>query len=212
MNYLSPAEFDLFGLETATAESWIGAASALINSHCRRPTLSVNQYVERIRLMPGRNTAGLTYLPLALVDPATTPVVAARARYAVANSRWGDDGRGVNDLAFDVAQSFALPGTWTALNPAAIDFELETGSLVLPNNALGLRYNEVEITYNAGLATIPDEVKFACVQIVKNAQATPALNVRSERLDRMRLDYFADALLDASVRTMLAPYVAQRLR
>jgi len=111
----------------------------------------------------------------------------------------------------DVAQNFALPGSWPDLDVTAVDFERFSGALLLPSSTLGLQFNEVEITYNAGLDPIPDEVKFACAQIVKNAQATPALNVRSEQIDSMRLEYFADALLDASVRTMLAPYVAQRL-
>ena len=114
-------------------------------------------------------------------------------------------------MALDVAQNFSLGGSWATLDAAAMDFEKETGSLLLPPNTLGLQYNEVEITYNAGLDPIPDEVKVACAQIVKNAQAMPAFNVRAEQIDRMRLEYFADSLLDASVRTLLAPYVAQRL-
>jgi hypothetical protein len=58
---------------------------------------------------------------------------------------------------------------------------------------------------------IPDPVKFACAQIVRNAQATPALNVRIGRVDRMRMDYFSDSLIDQNVRSMLAPYVAQKV-
>ena len=54
------------------------------------------------------------------------------------------------------------------------------------------------------IAAIPDAVKFACAQIVRNAQATPALNVRSESIDRLRLDYFSDTLLDSSVQSLLA--------
>jgi hypothetical protein len=45
---------------------------------------------------------------------------------------------------------------------------------------------------------------------VRNAQSTPALNVRRGRLDRMYLDYFSDTLLDDTVRELLAPYVAQK--
>jgi hypothetical protein len=54
-------------------------------------------------------------------------------------------------------------------------------------------------------------VKVACAQLVKNAQAMPALNVRKGFLDRMRLEYFAEALLDQSVRALLAPHVAQKV-
>ena len=81
----------------------------------------------------------------------------------------------------------------------------------MPSNPLGFGYNEVEITYTAGLPAIPDAVKFACAQIVRNAQATPALNVRSGSLERMQLEYFADTLLDPTVCASLAPYVAQKM-
>lgn len=208
MNYLLSSEFELYGLEASTPESWVAAASAMIDAHCRRATLAVSQYVERMRLPLGRNSLQLTYLPLALVASATSPIIGARARYAPTTARYGE---GLSDVALDVAQSFSLAGSWANLDPATVDFDKETGSALLPPNTLGLQYNEVEITYNAGLDPLPDEVKFACAQIVKNAQATPAFNVRAEQIDSLRLEYFADALLDASVRTMLAPYVAQRL-
>jgi hypothetical protein len=45
---------------------------------------------------------------------------------------------------------------------------------------------------------------------VRNAQATPAVNVKVGRVDRMRMDYFAPDLLDATVRSLLAPFVAQK--
>jgi hypothetical protein len=59
---------------------------------------------------------------------------------------------------------------------------------------------------------VPDAVKYACAQIVRNAQATPAVNVRSGHLDRLRMDYFEPDLLDATVRALLAPFVAQKTR
>jgi hypothetical protein len=65
--------------------------------------------------------------------------------------------------------------------------------------------------YTAGLPVIPDGVKVACAQVVRNAQATPALNVKAERIDHLRLDYFADTLLDQTVRSLLQPYVAQKV-
>jgi hypothetical protein len=74
-----------------------------------------------------------------------------------------------------------------------------------------LSFNEVEITYNAGMAPISEPVQFACAQIVRNALATPALTVRASNLDRMHFEYFADTLLDQGVRKLLHPYVAQKL-
>jgi hypothetical protein len=47
--------------------------------------------------------------------------------------------------------------------------------------------------------------------LVKNAQATPALNVRAGTLNSMHLEYFSDTLIDSTVQGMLAPYVAQKV-
>jgi hypothetical protein len=81
----------------------------------------------------------------------------------------------------------------------------------LPWNVLGLPYNEVSVTYTAGLATIGDDVKTACAQIVRNAQATPALNACKTKIDTMQMQYFSSSLLDATVQAWLRPYVANRL-
>jgi hypothetical protein len=208
MNYILATEHTQYGLDTSTPENWIGAACALIDAHCRRPSLAVTQYVERMRIDPHRNLAQLTYLPLAPLAPATSPIISVRARYSRSQIRKGEI---ANDLVSDVALAFSLAGTWIDVDTTLVDLDANAGLLVLPVNALTLTYNEVEITYTAGLATIPDAVKFACAQIVKNTQATPGLNVKSGRLDRMKMDYFSDSLLDESVRKMLAPYVAQRI-
>jgi hypothetical protein len=207
MNYLAASEYETYGLEATTPLALVAAASTIIDSHCRRTTLAVSQYEERIRLAPDRNTVRLTYLPLATVAPATTPVVSARGRYSIPRrGEWPTD-----DLQLDVALLFGLPGVWTALDPNAIDVYPATGELTLPLNIVGLWFSEIEVSYTAGLATIADPVKFACAQIVRNAQATPALNVHTGRVDRMRLDYFSDTLLDQTVQAMLAPYVAQKV-
>jgi len=204
MNYLAAEEYENYGIDEATPASWVGAASSLIDAHCRRPTLGTAQYLERKRLTPGRNCVQLTYLPLA----ASSPLVSARGRYAT--PRRGDD-LTTWDMAQDVATAFALPGSWTDIDVAAMDCCGETGEVSWPGNPLGLQFQEIEITYTAGLDVIPDPIKFACAQIVRNAQATPALNVRANTLNSMHLEYFADTLVDSTVQTMLAPYVAQKV-
>ena len=207
MNYLSPSEYEAYGLEATTPAAWVTAASTVIDAHCRRATLGVAQYEERLRIAAGRNTIRVTYVPLAIVVPATTPIISARGRYAIPRrGEWPFD-----DLSSDIALMFGLPGTWNAVDPAGIDVYPETGELSLPVNAVGLGYSEIDLVYTAGLPTISDPVRVACAQIVRNAQATPALNVRSGRVDRLHLDYFSDSLIDQTVRTLLAPYVAQKV-
>ena len=207
MSYLSATEYVTYGLDATTPAAFVAAASSMIDAHCRRASLAVTQYEERLRLPPDRNTVRLAYLPLAAVAPATTPIVSAQGRYCIPRrGEWPFD-----DLRLDVALMFGLPGVWTAIDVSAIDYFANTGELTLPLNIVGLWFSEVDIVYTAGFSTIPDPVKFACAQIVRNTQATPALNVKAERLDRMLLSYFSDTLIDQTVREMLAPYVAQKV-
>jgi len=208
MNYLAAEEYEDYGIEASTAASWVAAASSLIDAHCRRPTLGTSQYTERLRLTPGRNSVRLTYLPLATPQGLNSPIVSARARYAT--PRRGDD-LTTWDITQEVAAAFALPGSWIAIDVSNMDSFTSTGEVSWPGNPLGLQFQEIEITYMAGYDTIPDPVKFACAQIVRNGQATPALNVKASTLNSMHLEYFADTLLDASVQAMLAPYVAQKV-
>jgi hypothetical protein len=111
----------------------------------------------------------------------------------------------------EAALAFSLPGEWTAIDPATVDYAADTGDLTLPWNLLGLPYNEVMVTYTAGLAAIGDDVKSACAQIVRNAQAQPALNASLSKMDTMQMKYFSSSLLDETVQAWLRPYVASRL-
>jgi hypothetical protein len=207
MIYLTPSEYEYYGLDATTPAAVVAAASSLIDAHCRRATLAVAQYEERIRLAADRNTVRLSYIPLAIVAPAITPIVSAQGRYTI--PRRGD--WPFDDLRLDAALMFGLPGLWTAIDPAAIDFFANTGELTLPLNIVGLWFSEVDIVYMAGMAVISDPVKFACAQIVRNAQATPALNVSVGKIDTMSMNYFSDSLIDQTVQAMLAPYVAQKV-
>ena len=206
MNDLDTTEYLTYGLDAATDPSWVTAASAIIDAHCRRVTLGVNQYEERLKMPPELNTVRVSYLPLVTVSPATTPIVTLQGRYGIPRrGEWP-----FPEMSLEFALVFALPGSWTTIDPTTISIWADSGELTFPINALGLFFNEVDVIYNAGLATIPTGVKVACAQVVKNAQVTPALNVKSGKLDRMRLDYFGDTLLDETVRSLLEPYVARK--
>jgi len=206
MAYLEPEDYPNYGLPAGTSADWITAATALINSYCRRPDLNVTQYTERLRLTSGVQTVRLSYLPLAPLGAAASPLVSLEGRYA--RPRRGEVAEG--PLA-QIAWAFSLPGQWSAIDPATVDFDANTGELTLPRNLLGLEYNEVMASYTAGLATIGDDVKTACAQIVRNAQATPALNASRARIDTMHMQYFSSSLVDQTVQAWLRPYVANRL-
>lgn len=206
MAYLEPADYPNYGLPAGTTADWIAAATALINSYCRRPDLNVVQYTERMRIASGARTVLLTYLPLAPLAPATSAFVNIEGRYA--NPRRGEV---VLEPLAQIAGAFGLPGQWAPIDPSLVDVDPNTGELTLPWNLYGLPWNEVQVTYTAGLATIGDDVKSACAQIVRNAQATPALNASRTKMDTMWIEYFSSSLIDDTVKEWLKPYVASRL-
>ena len=206
MGYLLPAEYVQYGLTAETADDWVTMASALMESFCRRPSLLVTQYVERMRLTNGSQTARLSYRPLAPAPGADSALVDVKVRY-------GRPRRGELPDPFreQVAWAFSVPGSWSTLDVNSVDINQTTAELTFPLNFLGLNYNEVEVTYTSGFAVVPDAVKVACVQIVKNAQATPAMNVKSSRMDTLQMQYFSGSLIDPQVQALLRPYVAERL-
>ncbi len=57
MGYLLPTDYCNFGLAADTTDDWVTAASALIDAHCRRPSLSTTQYVERMRVVEGSQSS-----------------------------------------------------------------------------------------------------------------------------------------------------------
>jgi hypothetical protein len=204
--YLQPTEYQTYGLASDVTGDWITAASSLIDSYCRRTSLNPTQYTERLRIVEGSQTARLSHLPLAAIAPAMLPFVSIQARYAKPRR-----GQTVYPLQEEVLWAFSLPGAWTTVDPTTVDFLADTGELIFPLNILGLPYNEVQVTYTAGLATIPSAVKCACAQIVKNAQATPGLNVKASKIDTLQLQYFGGSLVDASVAATLQPWISTRL-
>ena len=206
MGYLDPTEYVEYGLATDTPDHWAIMASALMEAHCRRPSLLVTQYVERMRLTADSQAVRLSYLPLAPLATATSPLVDIRVRY-------GQPRRGElqDPMLAQVAWAFSIPGSWNALDLSNVDVNVVTGNVTFPRNLLGMSYNEVEVTYTAGFVVAPAAVKAACAQIVKNALATPAMNVKGSKMDTLQMQYFAGSLIDANVQVMLAPYVAQRI-
>ena len=203
MGYLLPTDYENYGLAPDTTDDWITVASALMENYCRRESLAVAQYTERFRLTSGTPCALLSYLPLVPLAPGTQPLLTVQARYLC---RHGEPAYELEELW----TAFSLPGTWITLDPTTVDWT-PNGSLTLPWPVMGLPYSELQVTYTAGLAAIPDAVKSACALIVKNAQSTSGMNVKSNRVDMVQVQYFSDQLVDSTVKTLLRPWVANRL-
>jgi hypothetical protein len=200
MGYLLPSEYVAYGLTADTQDSWVTAASAMIEAYCKRPTLMAASYTEYLRVSRHTQRVRLSYGPLISVDD-------VQARYARPSRLFLEE----QPFAVEFAEVFGLPGTWATVDPTTLEVGVPLGEFRFPWNVMGLRHAEAEVTYTAGLTTIPDAVKVACAQIVKNAQATPGLNVKSSKLDTLQTQYFSDSLLDTQVKAMLRPFVAERM-
>ena len=206
MGYLVPTEYELYGLSAEMTDDWVTTASALMEAYCHRPTLLATTYTERLRVMSGSQAVRVSYLPMVVMPGASSALVSARARL-------GRGRRGEVQDAFlqSVAGAFGANGSWTTLDVTQMDADLATGEVTLAGNFLGLSYNDVEVTYTSGVVTVPAQLKVACAQIVRNAQSTPGLNVKSSKVDTLTMQYFSGSLLDDQVKSLLRQYVAQRM-
>ncbi|HEY0564723.1 MAG TPA: hypothetical protein VGC88_04015 [Terriglobales bacterium] len=206
MIYLGPEDYEVYGLPATTSAAQVAAASAMIESFCRRPSLGVQQYTERLRFAPGASSVRLSFLPLATNTDGSANVTAAKARFA--HPRKGE----CEALAWtaEVARAFGLPGQWANLTCSQFE-ATATGEISVFPSLLGLSFNEIEVTYMAGCDPVPEAVKFACAQVVRNAQAMPALSVKRSKVERLEMEYFGSSLIDDTVKALLKPFVAERL-
>lgn len=202
--YLSTADFPAYALPDSTDPALIRLASNLIDAFCRRSSLLLAQYSERNRLPGGRPVTRATYTPLAIASGASSPFVTVRVRHGLPR------GPNASTLA-EMLAPFGGPPAWLDLDPAQVEYNAQTGEIWLPVSLYGVNYTEVELTYTAGYTAVPEAVKLACAQLIRNIESHPAANVQSAHLDRLQLEYFAGSLLDADTRTLLAPFVAVRL-
>lgn len=206
--YLEPTEYVDYGLTAETTDDWVATASAMMEAFCRRPSLLTTLYTERLRVGAGGQAVRLSYGPLTVAAGATSPIVSVRTRYGRPRN-----GEVLPSDLFraDIATAFSVPGSWTTVAVSDVDVNTAAGELLLPRNFLGLPWNEVEVSYTAGVAEATPALKVACAQIVRNAQATPALNVRASRMDSVQMQYFNGLLVDEQVRSLLRPFCAQRV-
>jgi hypothetical protein len=202
MQYLSASEYVAYGLGADTADALVIAASAMIDAYCRRPSLGVTQYVERVRFARGARTAQMSNLPLVAADGAASALVSVRTRMR----RCPVD----SFRPLEMEAMLFVTSEWMNVDGSTIDVTAD-GVLCFASNLLGLSFDEAEVTYTAGYADVPSQVKVACAQIVRNAQATPALTVKQQSMSGIAMEYFSGTLLDSDVQRVLAPYVSERV-
>ena len=139
-------EYVPYGLTAETSDDWVTLASSMMDGYCRRPTLLVTSYTERIRVRPGSQSVRVSYLPLGARDGVSSPIQQVRAR--LGQTRQVDLAEAYRE---QIATAFGIAGSWSTLEAANVDVDASTGELTLPWNVLGFTYNEVEVTYTAGV-------------------------------------------------------------
>lgn len=164
MQYLDPSEYVSFGLSAETADALVTAASAMIDSTCKRPTLAVVQYVECLAVRR-HGTVQLSYGPLTATAPATSPIVGLRVRMRKPSADL------FSPLAYELAV-FSMAGTWTDLDPSQV-YVSPDGLLHFQSNLLTGSVAEAAVTYTAGYADIPVPVKIACAQMCATHRRPP---------------------------------------
>ncbi len=133
MGYLQSADYANYGLAPDTTDDWVTVASALMENYCRRASLLVTQYTERVRLTAGAQTAQLTYLPLTALPPASLPLVTVQARFT--QPRRGEAALAMQYDLQELWTAFSLPGSWVTVDPTTVDWTPD-GFLELPRSVM----------------------------------------------------------------------------
>jgi len=210
MGYLTIAELATYAPEhTITAgkeQSYIDRASLMIDELCHR-SVNVISYVERMNLTSGRSH--LTYLPV-------VALTSAKARYDILNT------------SMYAPYSIGIGGgvtEWDTLVVTDVEVNNATGVFILPcvtgninlafasYDMFNTLYNEAEITYTSGYATIPEAVKMACGLLVTNMSFRINPMAVSESLpNNLRTTYKDSSYITPEIAALLSKYVTRSYR
>jgi hypothetical protein len=113
-----------------------------------QPSPAPERFSERLSVPADSSAVQLSHYPLVAIE-------GLQGRYGIPRrGEWPFPEMSL-EFALVFALVFALPGTWTVIDPATVDVELATGKITFPVNALGLFFNEIDITYTAEAAASP---------------------------------------------------------
>jgi hypothetical protein len=208
--YLTIDELATYAPEHTVAagkeQAYIDRASLLIDEHCHR-AVGVTTYTERMNLTSGRSH--LTYLPV-------VALTSARARYDVLNtSFYAPYAGGINNGV----------SNWETIDVDNVDLNAATGVFILPcvtgnvdlaftsGDLFNTAYNEAELTYTAGYATVPEKVKHACGLLITHMSYRHNPMAVSEKLPNgLQTSYRDGSFITPEIAGLLSKYVARAYR
>ena len=112
----------------------------------------------------------------------------------------------------ELVAGFGGAPAWLPFDVSQAEVSVATGEVWIPAGMLLAYYAEVRLRYLAGwsAAALPQVVKQACANLVRAIiDQGLAANLASYSAGDTRLTRFADTLLDADTKAMLAPYRAR---
>jgi len=193
--FIAPADYATFGLPAGTSVVQVADATSAIEEAILRP-VAVAAYTETIAFQEDRNTARLGYGPV-------ISLTSARGRL-IANTR----GTPLNQI-FPEQHLFVSPGTWFDVDTASIEVNAATGDIWVPRLAGLMSYNELEVTYQGGWATVPLKLQEAVALLVKRMCLRPSPDITRLSLDDIATDYQTADYIDEEIRRKIQPYVAR---
>lgn len=218
--YINPAEYIKWGLTASPAtDLLVLKASTLIDQHLNRVDvngatvgLGVNTFVERLFLPEDRNLVRLAHLPFVSWDTSDTNNPSGiRGRYG-----YGRRGSSINSMYTELsmltaAAAFGGPPAWTSITSSQVDVFPLTGEVWIPAGIYAAHYEEVEVRYQAGYGTIPDDIRLAVTMLIANFQ-NKIPGVQTLKAGDRQLQFFSNEMIDDATKAILAKYRAVSLR
>lgn len=191
MDYLSVGDLAIYApdaqLISGKESNLIKRASLMIDNHCHRPDgLGVVTHTEQMTLTS--SGSHLSFFPIV----ALTEVKA----------RWSRN----NDPLFGIM------GTpeWQDIVIADVEINSMDRYFFLPVSIYNTYYDEAKITYTAGYATIPEDIKIACGIILTMMSIRVNPSAMSEKISGgMSVSYNSDSLITLEVEKLLSKYVVR---
>lgn len=165
-----PNELLRFGLDPTTISEPLLLDATLLVIAYMGCDLSAQQFVDDVELSDG-SYGFLKKPPIISIDAATgryLPVSNSERRNALARYA-------ANQQSYFMTEISTLGGVPkdVVIDPATIDMNPRTGRIWIPTSLYMTRYSEVTVTYTAGYATIPDQVKNAIAKLIPSLQIRP---------------------------------------
>lgn len=179
---------------------------SVLFAHSSGATLDLGMSILEERGMPkDRSVTRLARWPI-------VAILSGLGRYAYGRRDTQQQGLYAEYNLLATVSGFAGPPLWIPFDVTATDVSVATNEVWVPAGLLLAYYSEVRIRYLAGWsqANLPEDIKQACANIVNAVAGLPFTpNVKAYKAGSSQVASFADTVLEADTKAILAPYKAR---